>query len=170
VIGNPASPVGIQVRSGAGTARLAAAALAALCLVAAQRAIGSEQEKPAEFKYAGGTEDVVEGCAGLLQLGPQSMAFRCAQYTVSIPYNSIELMQYRAGVSREVQRMKPKWKVRPSYSAGGKNRYFTVVYSTSGTPHVIVLDVPSGGMLPYLAEIDLKAGRRVDVQRHEDYE
>ena len=98
------------------------------------------------------------------------MAFRCAQYAVNIPYDGIQLMQYRAGVSREVLRMKLKWKVRPPYSAGSKNRYFTVVYRTSGIPHAIVLDIPSGGMLPYLAEIDLKVGRRVDVQQHEDYE
>ena len=168
MIRDSASPKGAGDR--AGTTLIAAAALAALCLLAARSAIGSEQEKPAAFKYAGGTEDVVGGCSGLLQLGPQSMAFRCAQYAVNIPYDGIQLMQYRAGVSREVLRMKLKWKVRPPYSAGSKNRYFTVVYRTSGIPHAIVLDIPSGGMLPYLAEIDLKVGRRVDVQQHEDYE
>ena len=147
---------------------MAAGLWATLCLPISGSAARSE--KFTQFKYAGGTEDVLEGCVGMLQLGPQSMAFKCAQYTVSMPYESIELMQYRAGVSREVQRMKPKWKVRPAFSLGSKNRYFTVVYKASGTRHVIVLDVPSDGMLPYLAEIDLKAGQRVEVQRHEDYE
>jgi hypothetical protein len=170
MIRNPSSPRGARDRSHAGTTLMAATVFAALCLVSTQSGIGSEQEKPAEFKYAGGTEDVVEGCAGLLQLGARSMAFQCAQYTVTIAYDSIQLMQYRAGVSRQVQRIKVKWKVTPPFSAGSKNRFFTVVYKTSGTPHIIVLDVPSGGMLPYLAEIDLKVGHRVDVQRHEDYE
>lgn len=168
MIRNPASPRATQARNRAGTTLMAAAALTALYLLAAPSAASSE--KVPQFKYAGGTEDVVEGCTGVLQLGGDLMAFQCAQYTVSIPYDSIQIMQYRAGVSREVRRMKPKWKVTPPFSAGSKNRYFTVVYKRSGVSHVIVLDVPSGGMLPYLAEIDLKAGRRVDVQRHEDYE
>jgi hypothetical protein len=168
MIRNPGSAGAAQARNRAGTTLMAAAVLTALCLLAARSAAGSE--KVPQFKYAGGTEDVVEGCTGVLQLGGDLMAFQCAQYTVSIPYDSIQIMQYRAGVSREVRRMKPKWKVTPPFSAGSKNRYFTVVYRRSGVSHVIVLDVPSGGMLPYLAEIDLKAGRRVDVQQHEDYE
>lgn len=152
----------------AGISASLAAAWVALALVPARASTTSD--KVPEFKYAGGTEDVAEGCVGHLQLGAEAMAFECAQYSVNIPYNSIQLMQYRAGVSRQVRRLKPRWKVTPPYFGGSKNRYFTVVYQTSGTRHIIVLDVPSGGMLPYLAEIDLKAGHRVDVERHEDYE
>ena len=155
-----------RVSSHAAILAISAALLA--CLAPARGAARSD--KVPTFKYAGGTENVAEGCTGQLQLGADSMTFDCAEYKVSIPYSSIQLMQYRAGVSREVRKMKPRWKVTPPFFSGSKNRYFTVVYKASGTPHIIVLDVPSGGMLPYLAEIDLKAGRRVDVERHEDYE
>jgi len=87
-----------------------------------------------------------------------------------VPYDAIEIMQYRADVTRHVRRLKVQWRVTPPIGGGNKNRYFTLVYRTSGATHALVLEVPVEQMRPYLAEIDLKVGRRVDVQRHEDYE
>jgi hypothetical protein len=122
------------------------------------------------FKYAGGTEDVQSGCSGSLQLGSDVMTYKCAQYSIEIPYHAIETMQYRADVSRRVRKLKVTWRVTPPSGGGHNNRYFTLVYRVDGATHVVVLEVPNDEMRPYLAEIDLKCGRRVDVQRHEDYQ
>lgn len=137
----------------------------------ASSALSSNRAEAAQFAYVGGTENILEHCTGTLQLTPESLAFRCAQYAVSIPYDNIEIMQYRHDVGRRVRKLKLKWKERPPRGGGGnKNRYFTVVYRASGAAHAVVLEVEPDEMRPYLAEIDLKAGRRVDVERHEDYE
>ncbi|HUI44046.1 MAG TPA: hypothetical protein VL523_18940 [Terriglobia bacterium] len=150
--------------------RATAAALGLLVLVTARAAPAADQAREPRFKYVGGTEDVLPGCTGTLQVTAEGLAFKCAQYTVDVPYDSIEIMQFRADVSRRIRKMKLNWRVEPPYGGGSKNRYFAVVYKKSGARYAIVLQVPSDEMRPYLAEIDLKAGRRVDVQRHEDYE
>jgi hypothetical protein len=125
-----------------------------------------------QFIYAGGTEDVAQGCIGVLQLTSSSMAYKCAQRTLIVPYNAIEVMEYRRNVSQRIWKMNPDWKVRPpEYHLKGKqNHYFTLVYRDSDRTHILVLDVPVDEMNPYLAEIELKADRRVDVQRHDDYQ
>jgi len=125
-----------------------------------------------QFTYAGGTEDVAEGCVGVLQLTSSSMAYKCDQRTLIVPYDGIDVMEYRQNVSPQVWKMNPNWKVKPpEYHLKGKgNHYFTLVYRDSGATHILVLDVPVDQMNPYLAEIELKTDRRVDVQRHEDYQ
>jgi hypothetical protein len=125
-----------------------------------------------QFSYVGGTEDVAEGCVGVLQLMSSSMVYKCGQRTLMIPYDAIDVMQYRRDVSPSVWKMNPEWKVRPpEYHLKGKqNHYFTLVYRDSGNTHILVLDVPVDEMNPYLAEIELKTSRRVDVQRHDDYQ
>ena len=147
-------------------------ALAALLLGA--NSLGSE-EKPREpqFKYAGGTESLRSGCMGNLELTAEGLTFNCPGGAINAPFSSIRLMEYRSDVSRKVWRMKLKWKVRPTYEfpllGGNKNRFFTVVFRRGGATRAIVLQVSPEAMRPYLAEIDLKAGRRVDVQGYEDY-
>lgn len=125
-----------------------------------------------QFTYAGGTEDVADGCVGVLELSSNSMAYKCGQRTLMIPYKDIDVMEYRHDVSPGVWKMNPDWKVRPpQYHIKGKgNHYFTLVYRGSGATHILVLDVPVDQMNPYLAEIELKTGRQVDVQRHDDYQ
>jgi hypothetical protein len=131
-------------------------------------------EKPrpteAEFKYAGGTEKIPEGCRGRLQLTAGDLSFACFQYEVTVPYSSIQLMEYRPNISRRVWKLKPKWKVRPMGGGGKRNHYFAVAFTQDNKTHVIVLEVPPDAMRPYLAEIDLKAGRRVEVMGYEDYQ
>lgn len=151
--------------------RLAAAtALSSIVLVATCAAPASDHAREPQFRYVGGTEDVLPGCAGTLEITADALVYECAQYTVTVPYDSIEIMQYRADVSKRVRKLKVKWKVEPPFGGGGKNRYFALVYGRPGATRAVVLQVPADQMRPYLAEIDLKAGRRVDVQRHEDYE
>jgi hypothetical protein len=121
-----------------------------------------------EFKFVGGTQYVVPGCEGKLELGSQEMTFTCAQYSIAMPFRSIRLMEYRTSLSRKVRKMKLRWKVRPQIVSplfGGKqDRYFTVIYEQEGTTQALVLEVAPKDMRPYLAEIDLKVGHRVDVE------
>ncbi len=122
------------------------------------------------FKYAGGTEALQEGCPGQLELTDESMTFHCSQGSITALYNAIQLMQYRPDVSRQVRKMKLKWKVKPHGSGGKHNRYFTVVFTQAGRKHIMVLEVDPDEMRPYLAEIDLKAGKRVQVWELEVYD
>jgi hypothetical protein len=131
--------------------------------------ITSKGQQP-QFRYAGGTEDIPADCPGTLQLTNDSITYTCAQKPIAVPYRAIETMEYRDDVIRRVRKLKVKWQVVPPIGRARDNRYFTLVYRLSGVTHVMILDVTSDEMRPYLAEIDLKAGRRVDVQRHEDYE
>ncbi len=129
---------------------------------------GKKKEEP-PFKYVGGTEQIQQGCKGSLELTSEVLTFRCIGGSISAPYSSITLMQYRSNVSQQVWKMKLNWKVKPAGKHGKRNRYFTVLYNEGGAARSFVLDVAPETMQPYLAEIDLKAGRRVDVQSHEDY-
>lgn len=134
---------------------------------------GGEEAVRTQFKYAGGTENVSEGCDGNLELRPEFMTFTCRDGEVSVPYSSITLMQYRAGISRHVRRLKVRWKVHPiifpQVVGGKKNRYFTVVYRLENQPRVLILRVHPDAMRPYLAELDLRSQRRVEVQNYEEY-
>ncbi len=135
-------------------------------------AIASAKRAPKPFKYVGGTENLPESCEGLVEVGSSELTFKSTKGTVSVPYASITLMQYRPDISRKIQRMKINWKVKPSYGGpilgGKKNRYFAIIYQDRGTTGALVLDVPPGTMRPYLAEIDLKAGKRVEVKETEE--
>jgi hypothetical protein len=122
------------------------------------------------FKYVGGTEDVGWNCEGRVQLSGESLTFRCGERELAIPYASITLMQYRPDVSAKVREMNLNWKVRPPHGRGKKNRYFSVVYSRDGNTHAVILEAGPDVMRPYLAEIDLKSGKRVEVRGYENYE
>ncbi len=123
------------------------------------------------FRYVGGTQGPSETCRGALETSSNELTFRCGAVAITVPYSSIILMQYRADVSRKVRRMKLRWSLVPPGGGGGaENRYFTLIYDDgSGGRAGLVLEVSSENMRPYLAEIDLYAGRRVDVQSHETY-
>jgi hypothetical protein len=159
------------VRAAGRRAALKVSGLAALgaLLLWAPAAGGAQKAKQPQFAYVAGTEDVLPGCQGTIELTSQQLSFLCAQYSLHAPYAAISRMEYRSGVSRSVRKLKLKWKLRPPEGGGKKNRYFTIVYQEAGATHMVVLDVAPDEMQPYLAEIDLKAGRRVEVQNHEDY-
>lgn len=133
-------------------------------------AYGREESQEPPFSYVGGTEDVLEGCKGTLELTSNELAFKCAQYSVITPYAAISVMQYRPDVASKIRKMKLKWKIRPPVGGGKKNHYFTVVFDQGGQTHVMVLEVPSQAMQPYLAEVDLKAGKRIEVKGYEEYD
>jgi len=135
-------------------------------------ATAKDRAANAPFKYVAGTEKLPEGCQGALQVGDSALNFTCPGGSVSVPYSDITLMQYRPEVSRQVSKLKIKWEVKPPFTApliSKKNRYFVIVYQQQGRTGGLVLDVPPLTMRPYLAEIDLKAGKRVEVKEYEEY-
>ncbi len=148
-------------------------ALAALLAVASS-AYSREKPTGPQFKYVGGTRSIQEPCEGSVEVGSTALTFKCPAGSISVPYSSISLMQYRPDISRQVWRLKLKWKPRPAVDTpimGNKrNRYFTVLYTEQGAIQAMVLDVAPDVMRPYLAEIDLKAGRRVEVKNLEQYD
>lgn len=129
---------------------------------------------PAPFKFAGGTEDLPRACSGLIEVGQETLIFKCARDSVSIPYAEIVLMQYRPDISQKVRNMEIKWKERPRgiipFKGGRTNRYFTIIYQEQGTTRAVVLNAPPQTMRPYLAEIEVKAGKRVEVEENEQYD
>jgi len=147
--------------------------LLAALVTATAAATGREEAPTPQFKYAGGTENLSDGCEGNLELNSEGLTFKCLGGEVTAPFSSISLMQYRSDVSRKVRRLKVRWKVRPDDETplfGGKrNRFFSVVFRLDGATHVLILKVPPRAMRPYLAEIDLKAEKRVEVESYEDY-
>ncbi len=157
------------------TGRKAKSVLALACLLGAGSFAFARQPRQASpFKFVGGTEKIPESCEGLVEVGSAALTFRCPNGSVSVPYASISLMQYRPDISGKIRKMEIKWKVKPQIKApilrGKKNRYFTIVYEEQGAMSAIVLDVPPKTMRAYLAEIDVKAGKRVEVKESEEYE
>lgn len=154
------------------TAAAVLAALATTLLASAARAHGTREAHP-PFSYAGGTEPVPENCAGQLEVTQDNMVFRCAEHSIVIPLSSVTLMQYRPDVSHQVLRLKLRWRVevRPPDGSNRKNenRYFAIVYAENGTAHAVVLEVEPLDMRPYLAEIEMKSGRRVQVMGYAPY-
>jgi hypothetical protein len=125
------------------------------------------------FKFVGGTKLLPERCEGKLEMNSDSMTFACDDGSVRVPYTSILFMQYRTDISKKVRRMKPRWIVKPDLVtpllSGKANRYFTVVYRESkGPADTLVLEVSPDDMRPYLAEIDVKVGHRVEVEDLDD--
>ncbi|HEV2348830.1 MAG TPA: hypothetical protein VG028_03185 [Terriglobia bacterium] len=126
------------------------------------------------FKYDGGTEKIPKSCEGFVEVGTSALTFKYTDGSVSVPYSSIKLMQYRPDISRKIRKMKIKWEVTPDtvlpIVGGHRNKYFAIVYEEQGVTRAIVLDVPPQTMRPYLAEIDVKAGKRVEVMETEEYD
>ena len=83
-------------------------------------------------------------------------------------------MQYRSDVTKKVRKMKVRWKVDPPSGniilpTPKRNRFFTVIYRLERAPHVMVLEVDPLAMRPYLAELELRTDKRVEVQSWEQY-
>jgi len=132
--------------------------------------LGTEQGKEALFQYAGGTERIEIDCAGKLEVSDSGLIFKCPGASVEMPFSTITLMQFRPDISPQVRNLKLKWKTYPTILVAGKqNRYFTVVYKKQGVTRVMILRVDPLSMRPYLAEIELKSGKRVEVMPYEDY-
>jgi hypothetical protein len=136
--------------------------VAAILIVAAPAAARSHRTPM--FEYVGGTEALPDRCGGKLELLETALVFECPKGRITAPYESITLMQYRSRVSREVRKMKLPWALKPPDESSKHNLFFTVLYSVDGRTHAMILRVPPETMRPYLAEIELRTGRRVNVE------
>ena len=149
-------------------------ALGFAMLLSASAAQARQHAAQPAFKYVGGTIGLPEHCKGKLELAQREMIFDCAVGSLTIPYETIRHMEYRASISRKVKRMKPRWKVKPETFVtlfGRKgNRYFTIIYQEKDEApiDVLVLEVSPEAMRPYLAEIDLRVGHRIEVENFDD--
>jgi hypothetical protein len=138
-------------------------------LIIAGSSLGAQQAKEAVFQYVGGTEKIEMDCAGKLEVTSEGLVFRCPGNSVDMPFSTITQMQFRPDVSPYVRKLKVKWATYPNIVIPGRqNRYFTVVSKKEGVTRVMVLRVDPVSMRPYLAEIELKSGRRVEVMPYED--
>jgi len=149
---------------------LAFSAVLAMLLLAGALAYGRKETEGPPFAYAAGTEDVAEGCRGILALTNTELVFKCPEHPITIPYTAITLMEYRPEVSAKILRMDLKWKVQLPVEHGRKtrkNRYFSVVFEQGGT-HLVVFEVEPQTMVSYLAELELKANKRVEVWGYAD--
>ncbi len=141
----------------------------AILLVAGSAFGRGSEETP--FKYEGGTEMIEQGCAGDLEVLPESLVFKCRSGSIEMPFSAITLLQYRPDISRQVRKMKVEWKVRPDLGGGSHNKYLTILFKDADkATHIVVLRVAPLEMRPYLAEIELKSGHRVQVMGHENYQ
>lgn len=125
----------------------------------------ARSHRPAPFLYAAGTTDLPQGCEGKLELLQSEMVFECPQGRVTVPYASITRMQYYQRVSREIRKMNLHWAVKPTGAHSKHNLFFIVLFKSKEGPQAIILRVLPETMRPYLAEIELRTGRRVDVER-----
>lgn len=126
----------------------------------------SRCDNQSEFAYVGGTAAIHKGCEGKLEITASALVFDCPQGSVAAPYSSIERMEYRSQVSKPIRKMKLNWKVEPPTHKDKHNVYFTVLYLDQGKTRAMVLKVDPETMRPYLAEIDLRTGHRIDVQQY----
>lgn len=131
---------------------------------------GGAQASALPFQYAGGTEKIEQDSPGILKVTSEGLIFWSTNGTVNLPFSTITIMEYRPNLSRRVRELKVKWSVTPDTGGHGRNRYFTVVCKDKDTTRVVVLNVDPRALRPYLAEIELKSGKRVDVFEHVDYE
>ena len=122
------------------------------------------------FQYAGGTASIGQGCAGKLEVTTDALKFHCPRGSIDMPFSAITRMEYRPDLSPRVRKLRIEWKAVPRPGRGKENRYFTVVYTERALPQVIVLKVAPLSMRPYLAEIELKSGKRVEVMGYEEYQ
>lgn len=121
----------------------------------------------AAFEYVGGTELMPEPCEGRLALTQTALVYECGEARITVPYASITRMEYRSKVSPQVRKMKLHWVQKPPRGRSSKhNLFFTVLYRAGGGTHAMILKVLPEAMRPYLAEIDLRVGRRIDIERH----
>ena len=141
-----------------------------LLIAASLLAIQTGPGQAPQFTYAGGTGALHAGCKGKLELTHASMTFECPEGAITIPFESIAVMQYRPSVSRAVKQMKLQWKTKPSGSGGKNNLFFTVLYRENSSLHAMVLKVLPEDMRPYLAQIELSTGKRIHVWDYRGFE
>lgn len=140
-----------------------AALLAAVLLLTPQA--WARQRNKDFFKYEAGTEFLPKGCKGQLEVTESHLVFQCAEQSVSIDYNNITKMEFQPQVSKRIRKMKLAWTIKPTSTHGKHEGFFTVLYSTGGQTHAVILRVRDETMRPYMAEIDLRTGGPIESRQ-----
>lgn len=140
-----------------------AALLATLVLLAPHTWARPHHES--EFKYVAGTEPIPKGCKGKVEVTEPALVFQCAGDSLSIPYGTITQMEFLPRVSRKIRKTKLPWVIKPTSAHGRHDGFFTVLYSSNGQPHAIILRVRNDTMRPYLAEIGLRTSQPIESRR-----
>ena len=143
-------------------ARTAALAMAIFLLVPPA---WGRSDKEALFKYVAGTEHVLRGCQGKLEVTESNLVFECPGKSIAVPYDTVTQMEFLPRVSKKVRKMKLHWAVKPPSSHSKHEGFFTVIYSDNGQTHAIILKARDETMRPYMAEIDLKTGGRIESRK-----
>ncbi len=83
-------------------------------------------------------------------------------------------MEYRPAPSNKVKGSRIRWRRRLPFTGGlklpwvkRKNRYFSIVFSQESGLGAAVFEVKPSIMRPYLAELDLRTGTRVEMESFE---
>ncbi|HEX5412490.1 MAG TPA: hypothetical protein VFZ27_11600 [Terriglobia bacterium] len=137
--------------------------LMALVLLAPH--VWAQSHHDSEFKYVAGTEPMPKGCTGKLEVTEPALVFLCAGQSLSIPYDTITQMEFLPRVSKKIRKMKLPWTITPTSDHSRHNGFFTVLYSSHGQPHAIILKARNDTMRPYLAEIDLRTKHPIESRR-----
>lgn len=140
-----------------------AALLAAILLLVPYAS--AESSHDSVFKYVAGTEPIPKDCTGKLHVTEPALVFQCAGQSLSIPYRTITQMEFLPRVSEKIRKMKLPWVIRPTSAHGRHDGFFTVVYSSSGQAHAIIMRVRNEIMRPYMAEIDLRTGHPIESRK-----
>lgn len=155
----------LRMRSQAGWIPLL---VTALCLSAL--AVPAVAQTKRGFRYVGGTWELKGRCRGQLQIGTNSVAFKCKEQIFDLPFESLTYMEYRPAPSEKLREAKVRWRRKPPLGVGvrvpwkrRKNKYFSVMFSKGGELGVAVFRVKPRVMRPYLAELDLRSGMRVEM-------
>ena len=127
-------------------------------------------QKKAGFRYVGGTWEMKGRCRGQLQIGTNSVAFKCKEQFFDLPFESLTYMEYRPAPSDKLRDAEVFWRRKPPLGLGmtlpwrkRKNKYFSVVFFKGGELGAAVFRVKPRVMRPYLAELDLRSGMRVEM-------
>lgn len=127
----------------------------------------SGEEKKGSFRYVGGTLGLRSTCEGALHVRDRSLEFFCQGSPISIPFSSIRFMEYRPKLSEKINKGGYGWVLKPPSTRGKKESYFAVAFTEAETEQVAVFLVKPEVMRPYLAEIDLRSGKRVKMELYE---
>ena len=159
----------LRIRSRAGWIPLL---VSVFCLSALAVPVAAQSKRG--FRYVGGTWDLKGRCRGQLQMGTHSVAFKCKERIFDLPFESLTYMEYRPAPSEKLRDTRVRWRRKPPLGVGvkvpfkkRKNKYFSVVFSKGGEMGVAVFRVKPRVMRPYLAELDLRSGMRVEMESFE---
>ena len=118
--------------------------------------------------YVGGTVSAIPRKSGLRVdlTAPDTLTFRLAHSSVSVPYRDINTLEYGMHVNRrylEAVLISPMFLV-----AKRRTHFLTIGYEDAdGHQQAVILEVSKEGIRPLLVSLEARTGRRVEFQDEE---